>query len=202
MKPAFKKDGLVTAGNASCINDGAAAVVLAEGGRMKALGRKPVARLVGYAHAGVEPAYMGIGPVPATRKVLVRTGMQVSDLDVIESNEAFAAQTCAVIQELGFDPAKVNPNGSSISMGHPVGATGTIITTNAIAELHCTARAGAMRWSRCASAADSASRQCSNGSECPISFLRNIVDHFFHSKKATRVSSTIQKCSHESIGAR
>lgn len=136
MKPAFKKDGLVTAGNASGINDGAAAVVLAEGGRVNALGLKPLARLVGYAHAGVEPAYMGIGPVPATRKVLERTGLKIEDLDVIESNEAFAAQACAVIQELGFDPDKVNPNGSGISLGHPVGATGAIITTKAIAELH------------------------------------------------------------------
>lgn len=136
MKPAFKKDGLVTAGNASGINDGAAAVVLAEGNRVNALGLKPLARLVGYAHAGVEPAYMGIGPIPATRKVLARTGLKVQDLDVIESNEAFAAQACAVIQELGFDPDKVNPNGSGISLGHPVGATGAIITTKAIAELH------------------------------------------------------------------
>ena len=139
MKPAFKKDGgVVTAGNASGINDGAAAVVLAEGSRMQALGLKPLARLVGYAHAGVEPAYMGIGPVPATRKVLERTGLKIADLDVIESNEAFAAQACAVIQELGFDPAKVNPNGSGISLGHPIGATGAVITTKAIAELHRT----------------------------------------------------------------
>ncbi|HWK55030.1 MAG TPA: acetyl-CoA C-acyltransferase family protein [Hyphomicrobiales bacterium] len=137
MKPAFKKEGgSVTAGNASGINDGAAAVVLAEGARVKALGLKPLARLVGYAHAGVEPAYMGIGPVPATRKVLERTGLKVGDLDVIESNEAFAAQACAVIQELGLNPAKVNPNGSGISLGHPVGATGAIIATKAIAELH------------------------------------------------------------------
>lgn len=138
MKPAFKKDGLVTAGNASGINDGASAVVLVAGSRLQVLGLKPLARLVGYAHAGVEPAYMGIGPVPATRKVLERTGLKVSDLDVIESNEAFAAQACAVIQELNFDPAKVNPNGSGISLGHPVGATGAIITTKAIAELHRT----------------------------------------------------------------
>ena len=136
MKPAFKKDGLVTAGNASGINDGAGAVVLAEASRVRAFGLKPLARLVGYAHAGVEPAYMGIGPVPATRKVLERTGLKVSDLDVIESNEAFAAQAYAVIQELGFDPARVNVNGSGISLGHPVGATGAIITTKAIAELH------------------------------------------------------------------
>jgi acetyl-CoA C-acetyltransferase len=138
MKPAFKKDGLVTAGNASGINDGAAAVVLANADRVRALGLKPLARLVGYAHAGVEPAYMGIGPVPASRQVLERTGLKVGDLDVIESNEAFAAQACAVIQEMGFDPAKVNPNGSGISLGHPVGATGAIITTKAIAELHRT----------------------------------------------------------------
>ena len=138
MKPAFKKDGLVTAGNASGINDGAAAVVLASGARASALGLTPLARLVGYAHAGVEPAYMGIGPVPATQKVLQRTGLTVQDMDVIEANEAFAAQACAVIQELGLDPAKVNPNGSGISLGHPVGATGAIITTKAIAELHRT----------------------------------------------------------------
>ncbi|MBS7243646.1 MAG: acetyl-CoA C-acyltransferase family protein [Comamonas sp.] len=139
MKPAFKKDGgTVTAGNASGINDGASAVVLATGERVAALGLKPLARLVGYAHAGVEPAYMGIGPVPATRKVLKRTGLTLADIDVIEANEAFAAQACAVAQELGFDPAKVNPNGSGISLGHPVGATGAIITTKAIAELHRT----------------------------------------------------------------
>ena len=139
MKPAFKKDGgTVTAGNASGINDGASAVVLATGERVAALGLNPLARLVGYDHAGVEPAYMGIGPVPATRKVLERTGLKLADIDVIEANEAFAAQACAVAQELGFDPAKVNPNGSGISLGHPVGATGAIITTKAIAELHRT----------------------------------------------------------------
>ena len=139
MKPAFKKDGgTVTAGNASGINDGASAVVLVAGDRLQALGVKPLARLVGYAHAGVDPAYMGIGPVPATQKVLARTGLKVQDMDVIEANEAFAAQACAVVQELGLDPAKVNPNGSGISLGHPVGATGAIITTKAIAELHRT----------------------------------------------------------------
>jgi acetyl-CoA C-acetyltransferase len=136
MKPVFKKDGLVTAGNASGINDGAGAVVLADAGRAAALNLKPLARLVGYAHAGVEPEYMGIGPVPATRLVLRRTGLRVEDLDVIESNEAFAAQACAVVRELGLDPAKVNPNGSGISLGHPVGATGAIITVKAIHELH------------------------------------------------------------------
>lgn len=139
MKPAFQKEaGTVTAGNASGLNDGAAAVVLVAGERLASLGAKPLARLVGYAHAGVEPAYMGIGPVPATQKVLARTGLKIADMDVIEANEAFAAQACAVIQELGLDPAKVNPNGSGISLGHPVGATGAIITTKAIAELHRT----------------------------------------------------------------
>ncbi|MCT9811229.1 acetyl-CoA C-acyltransferase family protein [Acidovorax sp. Be4] len=139
MKPAFKKDGgTVTAGNASGINDGASAVVMVAGDRLAALGGKPLARLVGYAHAGVEPAYMGIGPVPATQKVLARCGLKIQDMDVIEANEAFAAQACAVIQELGLDPAKVNPNGSGIALGHPVGATGAIITTKAIAELQRT----------------------------------------------------------------
>ncbi|MDR0205393.1 MAG: acetyl-CoA C-acyltransferase family protein [Delftia acidovorans] len=139
MKPAFRKEGgSVTAGNASGINDGAAAVALAAGDRVAALGLKPLARLVGYAHAGVDPAYMGIGPVPATQKVLQRTGLTIADLDGIEANEAFAAQACAVIQQLGLDPAKVNPNGSGISLGHPVGATGAIITTKAIAELQRT----------------------------------------------------------------
>lgn len=139
MKPAFKKEGgTVTAGNASGINDGAGAVLLMSADAVKAHNAKPLARLVGYAHAGVEPAYMGIGPVPATQKVLARTGLKIQDMDVIEANEAFAAQACAVIQELGLDPAKVNPNGSGISLGHPVGATGAIITTKAIYELHRT----------------------------------------------------------------
>lgn len=138
MKAVFQKDGSVTPGNASGLNDGGAAVVLAEAKRAAALGLKPLARLVGYAHAGVEPLYMGIGPVPATRLVLQRTGLSVADLDVIESNEAFAAQACAVTRELDLDPARVNPNGSGISLGHPVGATGAIITTKAIYELHRT----------------------------------------------------------------
>lgn len=135
MKPAFKKDGTVTAGNASGINDGAAAVVLACSGKVKSLGLKPLARLVSYGHAGVEPSEMGMGPVPATRLALERAGLSVRDLDVIESNEAFAAQACAVARELDFDPAKVNPNGSGISLGHPVGATGAILTTKALHEL-------------------------------------------------------------------
>ncbi|WP_020657075.1 acetyl-CoA C-acyltransferase family protein [Massilia niastensis] len=136
MKAVFKKDGMVTVGNASGLNDGAAALVLAEAGRAAQLGLKPLARLVAYAHAGVEPLYMGIGPVPATRLALQKAGLTVADLDVIESNEAFAAQACAVSKELGFDPARVNPNGSGISLGHPVGATGAIIATKAIHELH------------------------------------------------------------------
>ncbi|MBQ0929458.1 acetyl-CoA C-acyltransferase family protein [Ideonella alba] len=135
MRPAFKKDGHVTAGNASGINDGAGAVVLASGEAVKARGLKPMARLVAYAHAGVEPTIMGIGPVPATRLALKKAGLTVADLDVIESNEAFAAQACAVVKELGLDPAKVNPNGSGISLGHPIGATGAIITTKALYEL-------------------------------------------------------------------
>jgi len=138
MRPAFKKDGTVTAGNASGINDGAGAVVLASGEAVKSGNLKPLARLVGYAHAGVEPTIMGIGPVPATKLVLQRTGLKVSDLDVIEANEAFAAQACAVTKGLELDPARVNPNGSGISLGHPVGATGAIITTKAIYELQRT----------------------------------------------------------------
>ena len=138
MKPAFKGDGTVTAGNASGINDAAAAVVLADSRAATKNGLKSLARLVGYAHAGVEPDYMGIGPIPATQKVLARTSLSIADIDVIESNEAFAAQACPVARELGFDPAKVNPNGSGISLGHPVGATGAILTVKAIYELHRT----------------------------------------------------------------
>ena len=135
MRAAFKPDGRVTAGNASGVNDGASAVVLASDEAVKAQGLRPLARLVGYAHTGVEPTIMGIGPVSATRKVMARTGLKVSDMAVIEANEAFAAQACAVSQELDLDPAKVNPNGSGISLGHPVGATGAIITTKALYEL-------------------------------------------------------------------
>ena len=138
MRPAFKKDGAVTAGNASGINDTAAAVALASGEAVKAHGLKPMARLVSYAHTGVEPTIMGIGPVSASRKALQRAGLTVADMDVIEANEAFAAQACAVNKELGLDVAKVNPNGSGISLGHPIGATGAIITTKAVYELHRT----------------------------------------------------------------
>jgi acetyl-CoA C-acetyltransferase len=136
LKPVFiKENGTVTAGNASGINDAAAALVLMEAGAAKARGAKPLARLVAYAHAGVEPELMGLGPIPATRKALEKAGLNISDLDVIESNEAFAAQACAVARALDFDPEKVNPNGSGISLGHPVGATGAIIATKAIHEL-------------------------------------------------------------------
>ena len=139
MKPAFKKEeGTVTAGNASTLNDGAAAVVMASADKAKALGLKPLARLVSYAHAGVEPEYMGIGPVPASKLALEKAGLKVSDLDLIEANEAFAAQACAVSKEMGFPNDKTNPNGSGISLGHPVGATGAILVTKAIYELQRT----------------------------------------------------------------
>jgi len=136
LKPVFiKENGTVTAGNASGINDAAAAVVMMEAGVAKARGLKPLARLVAYAHAGVDPKYMGIGPVPATQLALKKAGLTISDLDVIEANEAFAAQACAVSRDLGLDPAKVNPNGSGISLGHPIGATGAVITVKALYEL-------------------------------------------------------------------
>ena len=136
LKPVFaKENGTVTAGNASGINDAAAAVVLMDGAAAKARGLKPMARLVAYAHAGVDPKYMGIGPVPATQMALKKAGLTVADLDVIEANEAFAAQACAVTRDLGLDPAKVNPNGSGISLGHPIGATGALITVKALHEL-------------------------------------------------------------------
>jgi acetyl-CoA C-acetyltransferase len=138
LKPVFVKDGSVTAGNAPGINDGAAAVVLASEAAVKEHGLTPLARLVAYGHAGVDPSYMGIGPVPAIRNALQRAKLSVADLDVIESNEAFAAQACAVSRELGFDPARVNPNGSGISLGHPVGASGAIITTKLVHELQRT----------------------------------------------------------------
>ena len=136
LKPVFvKENGTVTAGNASGINDAAAAVVLMEAKTAQARGAKPMARLVAYAHAGVDPKYMGIGPVPATQLALKKAGLTVKDLDVIEANEAFAAQACAVTRDLGLDPAKVNPNGSGISLGHPIGATGALITVKALHEL-------------------------------------------------------------------
>lgn len=139
MKPVFQKEnGSVTPGNASGLNDGASALVLAEEQAVKRHNLTPMARLVGYAHAGVEPEYMGIGPIPAIRLVLERTRLSLADIDLIEANEAFAAQACAVVQELGLNPEIVNPNGSGISLGHPVGATGAIISTKAIYELQRT----------------------------------------------------------------
>ena len=133
LRPVFKEDGSVTAGNASGINDGAASLILAN--EDVAQHHKPLARLVSYGHAGLDPAIMGMGPVAASRQALTRAGLQISDIDLIESNEAFAAQACAVSQELGFDPEKVNPNGGAVALGHPVGATGAIITTKLIYEL-------------------------------------------------------------------
>jgi acetyl-CoA C-acetyltransferase len=138
LRPVFQKDGRVTAGNASGINDGAAALVLATAQAAEQAGLKPKARVLGYAHAGVRPEVMGIGPVPAVRNLLDRTGLAVSDFDVIESNEAFASQALAVNQELGLNPARVNPNGGAIALGHPVGATGAIITLKALYELERT----------------------------------------------------------------
>jgi len=135
MRPAFTKDGTVTAGNASGINDGAAAVVLATASEVQSRGLTPLARIVAWGHAGVEPEYMGEGPIQAVPIALKRAGLTLDDMDVIESNEAFAAQACAVAKALGFDPEKVNPNGSGISIGHPVGATGTMLTIKCMYEL-------------------------------------------------------------------
>jgi acetyl-CoA C-acetyltransferase len=138
LRTVFQKDGTVTAGNASGINDGAAALVLARSDAAEKAGLKPRARVLGYAHAGVRPEVMGIGPVPAVQNLLARTGLSIADFDVIESNEAFAAQALAVNKELGLDAAKVNPNGGAIALGHPVGATGAIITLKALYELERT----------------------------------------------------------------
>lgn len=136
LRPAFDAAGTVTAGNASSINDGAAAVVLMDGRAAEADGLKPIAKLVDYATTGVEPGLMGIGPVSAVRKVLQRAGLKLEQIDVIELNEAFAAQALAVEQELGLPAEKTNPNGSGISLGHPLGATGAILTVKALYELH------------------------------------------------------------------
>ena len=138
MKPAFKKDGTVTAGNASTINDGAAVLLLASAQKAEALGLPVLAWIRGYASAGVDPAVMGIGPVPATQKVLAQTGLALAQLDVIELNEAFAAQGLAVLRDLGLadDEARVNPNGGAIAMGHPLGMSGARLVTTAMYELH------------------------------------------------------------------
>jgi acetyl-CoA C-acetyltransferase len=138
LRPVFRKDGTVTAGNASGINDAAAAVVLMDGETLAKRGVRPLGRLVAYAHAGVDPKVMGIGPVPATRAALKRAGLSLDQMDVIEANEAFAAQACAVAKDLGFHPARTNPNGSGISLGHPVGATGAILAIKALYELERT----------------------------------------------------------------
>ena len=138
LRPVFKKDGTVTAGNASGLNDAAAAMVLMERGEAEKQGLKPMARLVGYSFAGVEPEYMGIGPVPAVKKLLATHGLTVADIDVWEVNEAFAAQAIAVARDLEIPAEKLNPNGSGISLGHPIGATGAVITVKALYELQRT----------------------------------------------------------------
>jgi acetyl-CoA C-acetyltransferase len=138
LKTVFKGGGTVTAGNASGINDAAAAVVLADAGAAERDGRTPLARLVAYGHSGVDSKIMGIGPVPAVKNALRRAGLSLDQIDVIEANEAFAAQACAVASELGFDPVKLNPNGGAIALGHPIGATGAILAVKAIYELHRT----------------------------------------------------------------
>ena len=135
LKPAFDRAGSVTAGNSSGINDGAAAVVLMEAEAARRAGCKPMARLMGYAHAGVDPKVMGLGPIDAVRKVMARCGVTVGDMDIIESNEAFAAQACAVTAELAFPPEKTNPNGGAIALGHPIGATGAILLVKVLHEL-------------------------------------------------------------------
>jgi acetyl-CoA C-acetyltransferase len=135
LKPSFARDGTVTAGNASGINDAAAAVVLADVAFAERHGHQPLGRLVAYSHAGVEPRIMGMGPVPAVRKVLDRAGLKVDEIDLFEVNEAFAAQALAVVRELGLPPERTNPNGSGVSLGHPIGATGTILVVKALYEL-------------------------------------------------------------------
>jgi acetyl-CoA C-acetyltransferase len=138
LRPAFAKDGTVTAGNASGINDAAAAVVLASESFARGSGASPLGKLIGYAHAGVEPRIMGMGPVPAVRRVLDRTGLKIDEIDVFEVNEAFAAQALAVVRELGLPPDRTNANGSGISLGHPIGATGAILAVKALYELNRT----------------------------------------------------------------
>jgi acetyl-CoA C-acetyltransferase len=135
LKAVFKKDGTVTAGNASGINDAGAAIVMMEAGAAKKSGAKPLARLVAYSHAGVEPHVMGLGPIPAVKRVFEKAGLTPDKMDVVESNEAFAAQAMAVTKDLGLDPAKVNPNGGAVALGHPIGATGAILTVKALYEL-------------------------------------------------------------------
>ena len=135
LKAVFKKDGSVTAGNASGLNDAGAAIVMMEAGAAQKAGAKPMARLVAYAHAGVEPQLMGLGPIPAVKRVFEKSGLKPADMDVVESNEAFAVQAMAVTRDLGLDPAKVNPNGGAVALGHPIGATGALLTVKALYEL-------------------------------------------------------------------
>jgi acetyl-CoA C-acetyltransferase len=142
LKPAFTKDGSVTAGNASGLNDGAAAVVLMSADEAQARGLTPLARIASWAHAGVDPEIMGTGPIPASRKALEKAGWSIDDLDLIESNEAFAAQALCVVRDLGLDPAKVNVNGGAIAIGHPIGASGARILTTLLHELR---RSGATK---------------------------------------------------------
>jgi acetyl-CoA C-acetyltransferase len=138
LKPAFKKDGTVTAANASGLNDAGAAIVMVESEIAQKQNLKPIARLVAYAHAGVDPDFMGLGPIPAVKRVFEKAGLKPADMDVIESNEAFAVQAMAVTRELGLDPAKVNPNGGAVALGHPIGATGALLTVKALYELQRT----------------------------------------------------------------
>ncbi len=135
LKAVFRKDGTVTAGNASGINDAGAAIVMMEAGAAAKAGARPMARLVAYAHAGVEPEVMGLGPIPAVKRVFEKSGLKPADMDVVESNEAFAVQAMAVTKDLGLDPAKVNPNGGAVALGHPIGATGAILAVKALYEL-------------------------------------------------------------------
>lgn len=135
LKPAFKKDGSVTAGNASGINDGAACLIVMSEDKAKELGIEPLAKIVSYASAGVDPSIMGIGPVPASTKALEKAGLKIEDIDLVEANEAFAAQSCAVVKDLGLDPAKTNVNGGAIAIGHPIGASGARILTTLLYEM-------------------------------------------------------------------
>jgi acetyl-CoA C-acetyltransferase len=144
LKTVFKKDGTVTAGNASGINDAGAAIVLMEAKAAQKANIKPMARLVAYAHAGVEPQVMGLGPIPAVRRVFEKSGLKPGDMDVVESNEAFAVQAMAVTKDLGLDPARVNPNGGAVALGHPIGATGAILTIKALYELERTQKRRAL----------------------------------------------------------
>jgi acetyl-CoA C-acetyltransferase len=144
LKAVFKKDGTVTAGNASGINDAGAAIVLTSSSFAEKNNLKPIARLIAYSHAGVEPQVMGLGPIPAVKKVFEKSGLKPADMDVVESNEAFAVQAMAVTKDLGLDPARVNPNGGAVALGHPIGATGTILTIKALYELERTQKRRAL----------------------------------------------------------